>query len=285
MFKKVLVGHDLGQGGDDALALGCRLADGTGAKLVVAGALPIAAMPAELERRAEAVGAEAEVTVASSPARGLHELASELGADLIVVGSSRHGRLGHVLAGDVGLSLLTDAACAVAVAPKGFQRGSEAPLSRLVVGYDGSDESRVALDGAVELSEVMGVDLKLVAVAEPPDLLSTMGTIENLREHTAAAQAHARAILDEALKAIPSEIRAEASLLTGDPAQLLAKACTQRTLLLLGSRGYGSVRRVLLGSVSAPIVRLAPCPVLVHPRGAGSEDSKGPALAQTGTTS
>jgi len=50
----------------------------------------------------------------------------------------------------------------------------------------------------------------------------------------------------------------------------------------VGSRGYGPLRRVLLGSVSTELIRTAPCPVIVHPRPAKAA-APAPAPAQAGS--
>ena len=74
--------------------------------------------------------------------------------------------------------------------------------------------------------------------------------------------------LDEALATIPDDLESEAVLVSGDPAEKLADAARgSGSVLVLGSRAYGPLRRVLLGSVSTALTRSAPCPVLVHPRG------------------
>ena len=83
-----------------------------------------------------------------------------------------------------------------------------------------------------------------------------------------AIEEHLREQLNEALRALPSGVAAEATLASGDPAVTLADAGRiPGTLLFIGSRGYGPLRRVLLGSVSSKLVRAAPCPLLVRPRG------------------
>jgi len=118
MFTTIVVGVDGREGGRDALSLAGRLALVAGGELVAVHALPFdqyvvrADAPrynsfAEEEGRRMLEGelTEAGVTAQmrilgdTSPARGLHRVAEEVHADVIVVGSTRHGPIGRVLAG------------------------------------------------------------------------------------------------------------------------------------------------------------------------------------------
>ena len=80
-----------------------------------------------------------------------------------------------------------------------------------------------------------------------------------------------RAALDEqlveAVAAHGDGSEASGRLLDGDAAGERAEASAELDLLVLGSRGYGPVSSVLLGSVSRALVRSAACPVVVLPRG------------------
>ena len=293
MYRTIIVGHDLHSGGEDALALGREIAQTTGAKLVVAGVFPIGALPygfeaswaeeeqrvaREIQRIADEAHAEAEAYPSASPASGLHGLAEEIDADLVIVGSSKHSNLGQIMAGNVGLGLLHGAPCAVAIAPRGYAEQAH-ELSTVVVGLDSSHESRLALEDAVELAELSGATLKLVAVAPEPALAYGKGaSMGGYQELKGAIEEQRRQQLDEALDTIPKSVTAEASLVVGDPGEKLAEAASGGSLLILGSRAYGPVRRVLLGSVSTELVRTAPCPVLVHPRGVKSEPRSIPAV-------
>ena len=104
MYRRILVGYEGSEQSKDALALGKQLADVTGAELTVAAVSqfdPVyrdwdphfqevdAELAEQLEEAAEAVGAVAKAIPSSSPARGLHDLAERIDADLIVVGSSQ----------------------------------------------------------------------------------------------------------------------------------------------------------------------------------------------------
>ena len=283
MYRKILVGYDDSDQAKDALALGKQLADATGADLVAAGVFQFDPMwggfdphfrdaeveyARKIEEAAKSVGAEAEATPSSSPARGLHELAEEIGADLIVIGSTSHGRVGQTLAGSVGVALLHGSPCAVAIAPNGYREQSGNGIASIVVGFDGLEESGLALVAATQLASRIDAKVKLVAVAEPPAISLGKGGNVGRHELTEAIQDEMRKRLTEAREAIPDDIESEATLITGDPVEALVNvAKVPGTLLMVGSRGYGPLRRVLLGSVSTELVRSAPCPLIVTPRG------------------
>ncbi len=265
MFAKVLVAHDLREGGDEALALGQLLAEAVGAKLAVAGVLALGAVPigfepawrrkaeqvaAEVKHVAEAAGADPEAHVGGTPTRGLHTVATESQADLIVVGASHQSGLPKTpVSGDVGLGLLDGSPCAVAVAPRGYHVRPKAAITRIVVGCDGRDQTAPALAKAAELTAVTGADLTLVAAFQSPSSGSAMGHV-----------------VDAALESLPDAVSAKTSVLGGKAAEVLSAACDERSLLLLGASRYGPLGRVHLGSVSWEVLRLAPCPVLMEPR-------------------
>lgn len=103
---------------------------------------------------------------ATSVGSGLHDVAENRGADLIVVGSCHRSTLGRVLAGDDARSVLHHAPCAVAVAPAGYA-GQPGQTETIAVAYDGSGESKVALAHATLLAADLGAKLVVRSVAEP----------------------------------------------------------------------------------------------------------------------
>lgn len=266
-FRRIVVGHDLGDGGRDALALGAALAAATGAELMVTKVFSLELVPHDADaewRRHEAEqlsaliseagvgGATPDVIASTSHGRGLYEFVEEADADLIVIGSSSRGALERAVVGDVAMVLLQGAPCAVAVAPRGYRdRGSA--LRRITVGYDGSTEARQALRGCFELASSARAAVSIVSVVPP----------------VAAVQERAHDWLDEAKREAPEGMEVEGSVTDGEPATVLLDAGAKSDLLVVGSRGYGPVKRVLLGSVSAELVRSARVPVLVFPRGMG----------------
>jgi nucleotide-binding universal stress UspA family protein len=298
VFNKIIVGVDGREGGRDALALAARLASLSGGELVAVHAYPYdlfvsrgetpdldtimhgnaeETLMGELERTN--VVAHAAAVPDGSPGRALHLAAKRHGADLIVVGSAHRGAVGRVLAGDVTMGTLHGAECPVVVAPQGFgARGAE--LRRIGVGLDGSPEAAAAAELARDLAAVAGAQLTVIRVLEParpggPALGYDADWAQRAEERRAEVQAE----LDAAVAEL-GDI-ATGALVTGDPATELAYAGNDFDLLVTGSRGYGPVRRLMLGSTSARLVREAPCPVLVLPRGAETDTEHADASAAT----
>jgi nucleotide-binding universal stress UspA family protein len=278
------VGYDGRAQGRDALALGALLATALGAPLVVAtthasqaiaSAVPADASRSEAERIAEAgldelpaeLESEACVVAASSPARGLHDCADERRAALVVVGSSHRGALGRVLAGTAASQLLSGSPCAVAVAPRGLSERAPLTLRCIGVGFDDGAESWNALQQAAALAAATGAAVRVIH-AVPPLVTSLMApAVPTEAEHERERQG--QLATERAVASLPEAASAEARLVFGNPVLVLdLEARDDLDLLLLGSRGFGPVRSVLLGSVSAELVRQAPCPLLVVPRSA-----------------
>jgi nucleotide-binding universal stress UspA family protein len=292
MYRKIIVGYDGSDQAVDALALAALIAGQSDAELVVAGVFEfdpvwgvrdLAFQEAEvdfsrqIEQAATSVGAEAATIPSSSAGRGLHGLAEQLDADLIVIGSAHRGRIGQAVAGSVAMRLLHGSPCSVGIAPRGFAEGGERRIAEIAVGVDGSDEALMALEDAVELARASGAPLKLVAVAEPPSVSYGKGGPAGARALEEAIEEATRRELGGATESVPDDVRVEPVLAKGEPAATLAElARADGALLMLGSRSYGPLRRVLLGSVSATLARSVPCPLVVHPRPA-----KAPARGRT----
>jgi nucleotide-binding universal stress UspA family protein len=99
-----------------------------------------------------------------------------------------------------------------------------------------------------------------------------------------AVEEQVQARLDEAVHTVPDDIDVEPTLVSGEAPEALADAAkTPGSILLLGSRAYGPLRRVLLGSVSRALAASAPAPLIVHPRGM-HEQPKAEPTAETRTT-
>jgi nucleotide-binding universal stress UspA family protein len=282
MFKHVIVGVDGQEGGRDAIALAknLRAEDGAltlayiyhGGSHVWRGSSPPYEAAEEerthelLEKTREEAGVEAELRPlgSSTVGRGLHELAEATGADLLVIGSSRRGLLGRVLIGDDTRAALNGAPCAVAVAPAGYVRHPLA-MREIGVGYDASPESEHALRIARKLAgqlhtkvsafEAISFPARLYAAPPYPD----EGTVEEL--------------LDAARDRIGEIDGVEPHAAYGQPAEELALYSASLDLLVIGSRSYGPIGRLVHGSTALQLARTARCPLLVLTRGARKADA------------
>lgn len=280
-----MIGYDGAGNSEDALALGAVLAPALAAEPLVASVVPYLdhlisrgeldemtqaeARRIEAAARAQLPGLEVETRALAddSPARALHELIETEHPLVLVIGSAHRGTIGRVFVGDVGGALLSGASCAVAVAPRGYAERAHGTLLRIAVAVNDSDESDAALANAVALAEKLSCSLAVFTVAEPVQYgYAVPFSVVDTRVLTQATRQQAERTLDRALERVPADLPVEHRLLTGDPADLIANAAADFDLLIVGSRGYGPVRRALLGGVSAKLARAAECPLLVLPR-------------------
>lgn len=272
--------------GRDALALARSLGEVTDARLVTVtsytrdrcGMLPVHgwhwATPQETRNAADLAeslladepGAVARVTAAASPARALHETAEREQADLIVLGSDERGNPGHVAAGITRRHALQGAPCAVAMAPAGFA-DTDGRLAPVGIGYDGSAESRLALSSAAGVAESIGGELRVISVLKKPTPAHPMFAFTSYREHLEQLRDQAESRLLELAGGLPSRPEIEPLVIDGEPVEVLVDHSADLGLIVVGSRAYGPLRRVLLGSVSDALVDRAACPVMIVPRG------------------
>jgi len=85
-----------------------------------------------------------------------------------------------------------------------------------------------------------------------------------------SARAAYQAAIDQAVSSVSERVPTTGELLSGNPVDALGSLDDRDIdLLICGSRGYGPLRRVLLGGISAKLVRRAASPVMVVPRASG----------------
>jgi nucleotide-binding universal stress UspA family protein len=142
----------------------------------------------------------------------------------------------------------------------------------IVVGVDGSDASREALQWAAAEAALRGAQLvgihvfafmPLTAIGDP-GMISVPGG--DLPGQLDAERTGAQAELDKAVAdAFPDGTPTgfEAKLVEGDPAESLVSEAGDAELIVVGSRGRGGLKSALLGSVSQHVIHHAKCPVVV----------------------
>ncbi len=283
MFENVIVGVDGRPTGRDAIELARHLVSPEGKLMLTnvhSGALvPVSAVTPgliadergashellERERAESDLDANTELVscVALSPGRGLHGLAEERGADLLVVGSSSRGVLGRAMLGDDTRAALNGAPCAVAIAARGYAE-HPLPLASVGVGYDGSPESETALAAARAVAAQQRAKLVALEVVSIPTYSYTGLTPPALGDTIDALVKDAK----ERLRAIDD---VEGRAVYGLPSEELAAFSDEVNLLVVGSRNYGPLRRLVVGSTSDYLERHARCSLLALPRGAGTQ--------------
>lgn len=178
-------------------------------------------------------------------------------ARLLVVGAGGTGARRHV--GPIAAHVAAHARCPVAVVRARSQHGTS-----VVVGVDGSPASFVAAHTAAETARRQGMPLAVVharpTVVAPYGHAYAMPPVgEDADDPTRRA---AQELADE-LRAAHPGLDVRLVLVDDDPANAVVEAAADADLVVVGSRGLGAFRGMLLGSVSAEVVRLAPCTVLV----------------------
>ncbi|HHX88486.1 MAG TPA: universal stress protein [Paracoccus sp.] len=143
-------------------------------------------------------------------------------------------------------------------------------FARILVPFDGSTNAEDAVHKAVELAGLTGAELVLLTVYRHHSMLessfSMVGHTEPgnmdaiLRKHAQEVAEHGKAIAREA-----GAEKVRAFIKSGPPARTIVAWAKEKDvdLIILGSRGLGSVEGYLLGSVSHKVTGLARCPVMV----------------------
>ncbi len=176
-------------------------------------------------------------------------------ADLVVVGTRSAGALSRGVLGSVSASVLHHAACPVVVVPE--PRDEPTAPRRVVVGVDHSASSVHALGWAAQEAERRSWPLVPVLVRDPAGLGSGQGV------DLARLEASERAALVAAARQHSPGAAVEPEVLSGHPARELLHFAHSGDLLVLGARGRGGFRSLLLGSTSTAVAEHAHCPVVV----------------------
>ena len=286
MFDQVIVGINGQGGGRDALAL-AKILLGVGGRLTLVNVYPSEAYvwlggnPAYplfeeeessklLERTRQETGVEADLKQIGdrSVGKGLHELAEDVGADLLVVGSSHRGLMGRVTLNHDTRAALNGAPCAVAIAPTGYA-GESRGMREIGVAYNGSKESEHALAIARELAARYGAKLSAFEAVTVPIYAVVHGT-------TAPDGSPIEDLVDKARERIAALAGVEAHAAYGEAEQELALFSASLDLLVVGSRDYGPLGRLVHGSTTHRLARSARCPLLALTRAARKTESAAP---------
>ena len=139
----------------------------------------------------------------------------------------------------------------------------------IIVGIDSSAHSRRALQWAVSEAAARHAPLTVLTVSQalaaeywggPVDL----GNLDRTKQAQEAAQVETDKVLEKADEGRrPTSVTVRA--VTGVPAEELLSAAADADMIVVGSRGAGGFKRLLLGSVTTQVTHHADCPVVVIP--------------------
>ncbi len=200
---------------------------------------------------------------------GLVEVAEELDAEALVVGSSSDGALGQVVLGTTTDWLLHSSPVPVAISPRGYRGARGHKLTRLTCAYSGSANSVRVVERVAEITADRPLAMRVISFAIrgrtmfPPEV--------GLRAEDSILEAWATD-----LRALLAKLRSD-GVVTGDVElqvitgngwdQVLDNTeWDDGELLVLGTTGRRGIKGVFLGSHGAKIIRYSPVPVLVLPR-------------------
>jgi nucleotide-binding universal stress UspA family protein len=271
MFTHVLVCVDHPEGGRDAIAVARQLVDRSG-KVTFAHVYPenpyvYRAVNAECEesehhqdldfpthaREGIRVQPPHHWSRASSVGRRLHEDCQQLGVDLLVVSASRRRASRTVLRGDITHAALDNARCAVAIAPAGYSREGLG-MREIGVCYDGSPDSQRGLRVARDLAAEHGSKLSAFRAIYVPTFEYRIPIPDDAETET---------MVQAARDGIAELGGVEPHAGYGKRAEQLTLYSAGLDLLVIGSRGYGPLRRLLRRSTARQLARTARCPLLV----------------------
>jgi nucleotide-binding universal stress UspA family protein len=222
-------------------------------------------------RRAQA---EVRVFEARTEAGALERAMAELQPRLMVLEPSHRRSLSAAILGSTLERVIHASTCPVAVVPEGH-RPPDGGIRVVGVAFVPTDEGREALRAAAAIARAGDVKLRAVAVLDPALAGENAAGLLAGPHHEAdpASAARGREGLGErsAFAAAVAELGVESEtdvLFESDPARALIDASHTVDLLVVGSRGQGPRRAVILGSVSRKVAEGAACPVLIVPRAA-----------------
>jgi len=287
--SRIVVGYQGGPTGHDAVEFARRWCRASGDRLLVVTVHPgpHAPGPARVDaefvayERAEAdrlleearalVGTEVDADFrrvdAGSAAHGLSDLRQEEGS-LLVLGASGAAGMRRTLPGSTAQRVLSGSESPVVVVPKGYAESPAGELRTVAAAFVGTPDGRVALEQAVRIAGRLSGGVRAVSVVPDTRVTPSLG---DTGQFATDQREDYRRSLDEAISstgAAGSGVEVVADLRDGPVVETLTElGPDDGDLLVCGSRGYGPVRRVLLGGVSSRVAQNARLPVVLTPRG------------------
>jgi nucleotide-binding universal stress UspA family protein len=291
MASRVVIGYDGSEASEDAVTFGLTWCRSTGDVPIVATVFPeehpLGAGRVDVEwatyvrEQAEIIQDKARAAVgdaalyrnvaSTSAAHGLADLAEDIEAVMLIVGTTQETGLARALLGSITERLLHGATAPVLVVPPGWRESAPDRISSIGVAYVDTRDGREALRIAVQVALRIPAQVTLYysVIGQSSERYSYLiGRTGEQAVLDKARDSFGKA-LEFAAAGVPPELEPRTVLLEGAVVDSLAALGPDDVdMLVCGSRGYGPVRRVLLGGVSSRLIRGARLPVAVVPRAA-----------------
>jgi nucleotide-binding universal stress UspA family protein len=204
----------------------------------------------------------------TSAAHGLTDLAEDAEAVMVIMGTAQEAGATRVVLGSSTERLLHGATVPVTVVPPGWRESAPDRISSIGVAYLDTRDGREALRMAVRVALRIPARLTLYSVlGQSSERYSYLVGRTDEQAFLDKARDSLGKAMEFAAAGVPAELEPRTVLLEGAVVESLAElGPDDDDLLVCGSRGYGPVRRVLLGGVSSRLIRRARLPVAVVPR-------------------
>jgi nucleotide-binding universal stress UspA family protein len=191
------------------------------------------------------------------PFERIIDLADAENCDIIIMGRTGRGSIEKALVGSVTARVIGYTYKDVLVVPK----DTSASWKTIVVATDGSRNSAAASARAIDFAASYNGSLRIVSVVDVPTEFygESPETVDRMIEKARGY------VNDIKAQAAARNVTAEASVMEGDSALSIAKMASSQNadVICLGSHGRTGLRRLLMGSVTAKVIGLSPCPVLI----------------------
>lgn len=218
--------------------------------------------------RAAGLACDVMAVDGNMPATRIVEVAGQIGADLIVLGT--HGRSGfqRLLLGSVTERVVRTARCPVVTVPPPSVVTSTLPFKRILCGIDFSDPSMAAFRVALSVARESDSALTLLHVLEFPSGEPTDATLPfDMGAYRAAVQADStRRMMDLITEDVRAWCTPATKVVHGRPYEQILEAAEEMSadLIVLGVHGRNALDLMLFGSTTNQVIRRATCPVLTR---------------------
>ena len=205
------------------------------------------------------------------PADEISRAVAEKDIDLVITATRGRSGLKRIILGSVTERLMRTLTCPLLVVNSPEHKlisaaDREVKIEKILVGCDFSPDSGQALSHALSLAQEFEAELHLAHVIEPP----TQPSLNNEKTPVSREiqQDYRDLLIQKLREMVPAEARywctPQTSLLEGQPYNEIVTYAESKDMdmIVLGVRGHGLVKTLLLGSTTDRVVRKAPCPVL-----------------------